>query len=107
MTPAQQALIQEALAIAPNVTLGEAYRHVSASAVLEDFSRRLEPLDLSHGSPSLAALKALAGNGQPSEADWRRFLALCKLIVRVQKTRDRLSKDHWLTQRQAAQARRS
>lgn len=103
MTPDHKALIQEAVSLAPTVSLGEAYRHVSSSAVLEDFLQRLEPLGITHASPSLDALKALTSQGQASDADRRRLLALCKLIVRVDKTRKRLSKDHWLTQRQATQ----
>lgn len=101
----QQALIQDAIAIAPSVTLGEAYRHVSSSAILEDFIQRLEPLGLNQESCSLDGLKALANGGQASEKDQRRLLALCKLVVRVQKTRDRLTRDHWLTERKVAQAK--
>jgi hypothetical protein len=101
----QQALIQEAIALAPTVSLGEAYRHVSSSAILEDFIQRLEPLGLNQESCSLDGLKALANGGHASAQDKRRLLALCKLVVRVQKTRDRLSRDHWLTQRKVAQAK--
>lgn len=107
MTPDQQALITEALVLAPTVVLGEAYRHVSASAILEDFIERLEPLGLTQQSSSLEAIKVLAQGGQASPGDQRRLLTLCKLIVRVDKTRTRLQKDHWLTERQVSQAKRS
>ncbi len=103
---AQQQLIQEAISLAPSITLGEAYRHVSSSAILEDFIQRLEPQGLNQESCSLDALKALANGGQASAKDQRRLLALCKLVVRVQKTRDRLTRDHWLTERKVAQAKR-
>lgn len=102
---AQQQLIQDAISLAPNITLGEAYRHVSSSAILEDFIQRLEPQGLHKESCSLDALKALANGGNASEKDQRRLLALCKLVVRVQKTRDRLTRDHWLTERKVAQAK--
>jgi len=103
----QQSLIKEAIVLAPSVSLGEAYRHVSSSSILEDFIQRLEPLGLTQASCSLEALKALADDGKAGVKDQRRLLALCKLVVRVQKTRDRLTRDHWLTERQAAKARRS
>ena len=104
---AQPLLLQEAIALAPSITLGEAYRHVSSSTVLEDFIQRLEPMGLTQDSCSLEALNTLARGSKGNLRDQRRLLALCKLVVRVKKTRDRLTKDHWLTERQAAKARRS
>ena len=99
--PVQQRLLQDALNFAPDITLGEAYRHVSSSVVLEDFIQRLEPSGLTRDTCSLNAIKALANSGHTSDKDRRRLFALCKLVVRAQKTRVRLTRDYWLTQRNA------
>ena len=104
--PAQQQLIQAAMNLAPGVTLGEAYRHVSSSLILEDFIQRLEPLGFNRESCSLDALNVLASSGRNSDKDQRRLLALCKLVVRVEKTRVRFTRDYWLTERNAMRARR-
>lgn len=103
---AQQRLIQDAMGLAPKITLGEAYRHVSSSLILEDFIQRLEPFGFKQNTCSLDALKALADGGNSSDEDQQRLLRLCKLVMRVEKTRVRLTRDYWLTERKAVQGKR-
>ena len=93
LNPAQQDLVKEAIALSKTIPLGEAYRHVSSSAMLNDFQSHLAPSNLTPQSLSLYALGTLAGDGQPNEADWRRLLALSKVIIRAQKTRQRLGQN--------------
>lgn len=92
LNAAQQDLVKEAIVLSKTIPLGEAYRHVSSSALLDDFQARLAPSNLSPQSLSLYALGTLAGDGNPNATDWRRLLALSKVIIRAQKTRQRLGK---------------